>query len=424
MCKNCPNSDTCNKVGKRRFKLWELPSRFHCSIIGTCFRLDELRKIAKKFKVQPNGELTDYNLHGMFVSIASGQGNQKAIARHLSKKLDIKYFSNLTRVRGLEEERDLREYWAYAIEKGEVAGAFWALLTHPASSGAFREHLFGDVHMFSHLSGASIRIDLEKTAHLEKRIEELENEKEMALRRSRGTMAEKEVLIRTQAKQLDHLMRKEVLYEDAVNRLKWLEDVNNIRSQQIIIDELQRNLHDNDEKTAQMEKRLEQKERLATTLNNRMQKAQDALQKSQIECQALEAALARSLSGPSCVNDACPISEQGGDLDLCGRCIAFVGGRTNQTPHFKELVERHNGKFVHHDGGLENGQGKLEGILSKADAVLFPIDCVSHNASRDIKRFCKLGGKPFVPLPSSGLSTFTIGLQKAVRQIGEMNSES
>jgi len=422
MCENCPNSDTCPKSGKRRLKLWELPPRFHCSVIGTCFALDELRKIAKKFHVRPEGEFSDYNLHGMFVGIAGGQGSKKVMARHLSKQLDTKFFSNLGRVRSLMEERDLREYWAHAVEKGDIAGSFWALLTHPACTASLREHLFGDVHMLSHLSGASTRVDMARTAELEKRIEELEYQNKIVRRKSRERIAEKEAFIRIQTNQLNNLSHRECLYEEALERIKHLEDTNCVRSQQIITNELQRHVQTSNEQTARLEKQVEEKDRQIERLLKQRASSLERVNRAQSESKALETALANTLSGPVCNNGSCPVSDKGGDLDLCGRCIVFVGGRTNQAPKFKELVERYNGHFLHHDGGLENSQEKLESVLSRADAVLFPVDCISHNATRDIKRFCKQGQKPFVPLPTSGLSTFTMGLQEAAQKISDSDS--
>jgi len=417
MCENCANSDVYLKAGKRRLKLWELPSRFHCSVIGTCLSLDELYKIAKKFKIHPEGERSDYNYHGMFVGISTGQGDRKAVARHLSKQLDTKYLTQIGRVRKLTEERDLREYWAHAVETGKVAGAYWALLTHPATSHSLREHLFGDVHMLSHLSGASMRMERAQIAALEKKIRTQDEEHETERTKARDVIAEKEAFIRIQGNQLEKLLDKEKRYDNAIERLRYLEDINNLRTQQIVIDELQSHLQDSDERINAMERQLGKKDKHIARLDLRYAKAQEMLEQSREQVKALEATLEEILNPTRCENDICPIAGREKDFDLCGRCIAFVGGRSSQTPHFRELVERYNGQFIHHDGGLESGQGKLESILAKADAVLFPVDCVSHNASRDIKRFCKQGQKPFVPLASSGLSTFTLALKETAGKI-------
>ena len=41
----------------------------------------------------------------------------------------------------------------------------------------------------------------------------------------------------------------------------------------------------------------------------------------------------------------------GGEVDLCGRRIAYVGGRPGTVGRFRALVERLNGRLVYHDGG-------------------------------------------------------------------------
>ncbi len=52
----------------------------------------------------------------------------------------------------------------------------------------------------------------------------------------------------------------------------------------------------------------------------------------------------------------------------------------------------------------------LAGLVGRADLVLFPVDCVSHQAMGMAKRLCRQLDKPFVPLRSSGLSSFLAGL--------------
>jgi Uncharacterized protein conserved in bacteria (DUF2325) len=66
---------------------------------------------------------------------------------------------------------------------------------------------------------------------------------------------------------------------------------------------------------------------------------------------------------------------------------------------------------LHHDGGIEERGGLLPGLVSRADAVLFPVDCVSHAAMSLVKRLCRQAGKPFVPLRSAGLAPFCAALR-------------
>ena len=72
-------------------------------------------------------------------------------------------------------------------------------------------------------------------------------------------------------------------------------------------------------------------------------------------------------------------------LNLSGVTLLYVGGRANQIPRLKALVERAGAQFLHHDGGLEHNAGLLPNLVSRADHVTFPVDCVSHDAVLTIK---------------------------------------
>ena len=84
--------------------------------------------------------------------------------------------------------------------------------------------------------------------------------------------------------------------------------------------------------------------------------------------------------------------------------------------HFRAVVENANGRFIHHDGGLEDNDRRLGTLLSQGDVVLCPVDCVSHGACARAKRFCKQTSRTFVPLRSSGLSSFVTGLRSVAVQ--------
>jgi hypothetical protein len=77
--------------------------------------------------------------------------------------------------------------------------------------------------------------------------------------------------------------------------------------------------------------------------------------------------------------------------------LLYVGGRQARIGHLRELAERSGAEFLHHDGGIEEREGLLPGLVSRADAVVFPVDCISHAAMSLVKRLCQQGGKPFVP---------------------------
>lgn len=53
------------------------------------------------------------------------------------------------------------------VGRGEISGAYWAVLTHPLTNHALVQDAFGEVHMLSHLVGRSLRADLRRLAELE-----------------------------------------------------------------------------------------------------------------------------------------------------------------------------------------------------------------------------------------------------------------
>jgi hypothetical protein len=67
--------------------------------------------------------------------------------------------------------------------------------------------------------------------------------------------------------------------------------------------------------------------------------------------------------------------------------------------------------MLFHDGGIEDRHRLLAGMVSRADVVMFPVDCVSHEAALAVKRLCGNAAKPFVPLRSSGVSSFLAALE-------------
>ena len=77
-----------------------------------------------------------------------------------------------------------------------------------------------------------------------------------------------------------------------------------------------------------------------------------------------------------------------------------------------DLVDKMNGRLIHHDGGKEDSLATLQGAISSADAVIFPTDCVSHSSALEAKKLCKKMVKPLLPIRSASLSSLVEGLTK------------
>ena len=97
--------------------------------------------------------------------------------------------------------------------------------------------------------------------------------------------------------------------------------------------------------------------------------------------------------------------------------MLYVGGRPGLIDQLKAVAARRGGTLISHDGGIEENLAALPGLVSRADAVFFPIDCISHAAVGQIKKYCRDGHKPFIPLRTASAASFiaTIGHQDALQ---------
>ncbi len=136
-----------------------------------------------------------------------------------------------------------------------------------------------------------------------------------------------------------------------------------------------------------------------------------AIQSLQQEVQAMESSLLMNMGAAnSCVGCRDLNSSRCPGPDLCGRTVLYVGGLHKMIPRYKQLVEKHGGQFLHHDGGKEVARHILPKMLTSADVVLCPVDCVSHDACSMVKKICKRYQKPYVMMRSSGLSSLSKSL--------------
>jgi hypothetical protein len=117
-----------------------------------------------------------------------------------------------------------------------------------------------------------------------------------------------------------------------------------------------------------------------------------------------------ALIGRPCETDS-PDAEPQPRLD--GVALLYVGGRPHQVAHLRAASERFGATFLHHDGGIENQTNLLPGLTSRADLVLFPVDCISHEAALTVKSLCRQGGKRFIPLRSASVTALLAALRRS-----------
>ena len=80
------------------------------------------------------------------------------------------------------------------------------------------------------------------------------------------------------------------------------------------------------------------------------------------------------------------------------------------------MTEHCNGRFVYHDGGVHERAGRIDESLAGSDIVVVPLDCVSHDASRRLKRRCRQQGKTILWLRTASVSAFESALEQAMQE--------
>jgi CBS domain-containing protein len=279
------------------------------------------------------------------------------------------------------------------MKRGDIPGAYWATLTHPAATEELVKRVFGDIHMLSHLVGAANRADIRRLRALEEDNATLAAKLERQQRHLRDGFVERDATIRRLNAALARAMsRAEVPSADADDYMQIAKDA----------------MADLDRRLSQEIGRRERLERRVETLQRSLRAAEHAGARAEQLCADIAAELEsiETRIGSLLVAD----DDGRAKLDLSDATVLYVGGRPNQVPQFKALVERAGGIFLHHDGGIEDSPALLPGLISRAQWTLFPVDCVSHDAMGAVKRTCKRIDKRYLPLRTSSLTCLYSGL--------------
>jgi hypothetical protein len=166
---------------------------------------------------------------------------------------------------------------------------------------------------------------------------------------------------------------------------------------------------------ADLERRLAAETRRRTSADDRLAAVRDAAARERSaridaerdrdamrqELEAIEAALRPD--EPAAVTP---------EARLDGVVLLYVGGRPNQVAPMRLAAERFGATLLHHDGGVENHSNLLPGLASRSDIILFPVDCISHDAANMVKSICRQAGKRFIPLRSASVTSLLAALPK------------
>jgi hypothetical protein len=384
--------DVASPQTPRRSRIWELAETLHCSIIGTCLSNAELRHALARLGVNGIEAADDHELHVVGVMLA---GRRDAGAKLLQRALDRRHAIAIKQYAKARDEEALRQLWDASMRSGDIPGAYWALLSHAAATEAIVKKAFQDVHMLSHLVSAANRADIRRLRQLEEEKGALTEKLHRQQQQLRDGFTSRDETIRQLNKLLaDHHSDG----EPAANPADCREEDG---ARRVIVD-LNRKLGQETTRRERLEQRLNAMSDGMRTLEASFQAVQGERDALRREIESLEDHIAGLLQPATGDGEAA--------LDLSDRTILYVGGRPNQIPQLKALVERTGARFLHHDGGIEHSSSLLPGLISRADVLLFPIDCISHDAVATLKRLCRQLEKPYLPLRAASLATLASSL--------------
>jgi len=366
--------------GSRRRRLWELSHTCHCPLIGVGLSMQGLRKLTEKV-VGTALEHDDYELH---VGVVTECVARKPLSEALQKELDRRYAAEVARFHKARSTAELKALWDEAVAAGNVAGAFWAGLTHARCTGALEEQMTRDIHMVQHQAGACARVDMDKYKAL--LLDNARLQRELAATRERCNAL---VLDKANAARQ---------HETALMGLRAL-----------VIGK------ETDAEAARAElaalrasvPELETRKRLANRLA-RMEAREEAL-RAQLAVLRDEPPSAPVMAAPA---SAEPAALPAQPVRLTERSILCVGGRSGNVPIYRSIVERVGARFAHHDGGLEDSSGMLDASLAAADLVICQTGCISHGAYWRVKDHCKRTGKRCVFVDNPSVSSLARTLQE------------
>jgi hypothetical protein len=383
------------KVGAHRLRTWDIASTFHCSIIGTCLTAGELRQVLIRAGQDDARSATDHTLHGRGVWLA---GQRDQAAKLLNKALDKRHENSIKRIPRQADQDELRDIWRSSFERGDIAGPYWALMSHPGASPALMREIFGEVHMLSHLVGSASRLDIARLTQLEK---ELEQERERTARQETRlkAAADERIALQQRLRQLEErAIQAEAVAASVAPLARIANSTQGIsagKSDVIRNETFAQRLAASEEKSEALQRELEQ-----------MQDLRYAVLR---ENEALEAAITAQLRD----DKSTPPAQLRGP-------VLYVGGRRNLFDHLRAYARIRNIDLLLHDGGMEDNTTLLPALVGQAATILFPVDHISHTAVGLVKRLCREQQKQYLPLRSAGLASFLTAIAGAGGAYGRL----
>lgn len=366
----------------RRLRFWEYTDAAHCLVIGTCLSHDDLLRIGRKLKLRYDDNILDHDVHSYFVSKANFESSE---ARAMHKLLDQRH-GGIVRIVSRHAEAEMLDLWQQMKDSGQIAGALYAFMTLRIVPQRLRARIFGEVHMLSHLLGASYRQQSAETVRLQGELDETQ------ARRARVESG-------LHASLSDRADRVEQLENDLA-KLRGALVSNQVATDMVVTPRAS-------DKSQRAIETARKRAQAAEADNARLQALLDGAKRDN---NRLKLALKRQ---------PVQITDDYVNADLDGCSILYLGGKNKLVPHLESHAKMYGAKFVHHDGGVEDNITRIDAVLPSVDCVVCPINCISHDACLRAKHGCQKLGKVFIPLKNDSQSCF----KQALKQLSDERAQ-
>ncbi|WBS01629.1 DUF2325 domain-containing protein [Pseudoduganella sp. SL102] len=386
MCDKHAATEPQEAQTSRRRRIWELGHTCHCPLVGVSLPIGTLRKLVGKVT---GGKVLadDYEIH---VGAVSECGTRNRLSEVLQKELERRYAAVITRFRTARTTEGVAELWQAAVAGGDVAGAFWAGLTHPRCAPELEERMCRDLHMIQHQAGACARADINRFNAVVEENGQLARELARLQQRSAAMQLERNAELERDASALMQLRAQLVSRDSMIDALRLeLEQLRDSIPDLASRERLAQRLEQSDERERQLREQVAE------------------LRRELVQAQSQPAPRDEEPAPPAAVEHIIRMP-----IRLAERSILCVGGRSGNVASYRTLIERAGAQFAHHDGGLEDNAGKLEASLAAADLVICQTGCISHSAYWRVKDFCKRTGKRCVFIDNPSISSLQRGLEE------------
>jgi len=149
-----------------RRRLWQLPAKHHCVLLGAAFDARELRQMFRRARFSDWETAGDYELHSSAVCFAKDRNAFSTLAQ---RSLEKRFCAPVARFGAAGTATEVLVLWRTLATEGEAVGAYWAALTHPQCDAELDERLSREMHMIAHEEFSARRASLRQARALEER---------------------------------------------------------------------------------------------------------------------------------------------------------------------------------------------------------------------------------------------------------------